>query len=98
MGGGIGILNGVIIAIGIVIAGSGYYRMRMAWRRYSFLKGREDNAQRYETWRGGLRSEPGKTGADVEMAMLRTRARVSGLIVAAGFAVLIAGFLIPLPF
>lgn len=98
MPGQLGILSYAVIMAGIVIAGFGYARMRKAWRRYSFLKGREENAQRYEVWRGGTRAEPGRTGADVEMEMLRNRARIGGFIVAVGFAVMILGFFVPTPF
>jgi hypothetical protein len=89
-----GILNLALIALGVAAMALGYSRARGPWARYQALKAQEQNIARYESWRGGLR-DTGTTGASVAMEMARKEARLGGVIMAAGFAVTIIGFVLP---
>jgi hypothetical protein len=88
-----GLLNLALIVVGVAAMAAGYARARGPWRRYQSLKAQEDNIARYESWRGGLR-DPGPTGASVAMDMARKQAREGAIIMAAGFASTILGFLL----
>jgi hypothetical protein len=88
-----GILNLALIVAGVVAMAIGYARARGPWRRYQALKAQDENISRYESWRGGLR-DSGPTGASVAMEMARKQAREGGMIMAAGFAITILGFLV----
>jgi uncharacterized membrane protein len=88
-----GLLNFALIALGVVAMAVGYSRARGPWARYQALKAQEANIARYESWRGGLR-DAGPTGASVAMEMARKQAREGGIIMAAGFALVILGFLL----
>ena len=88
-----GILNLALIALGIAAMAAGYARARRPWQRYQALKAQEENISRYESWRGGLR-DAGPTGASVAIDMARKQAREGGVIMAAGFAITILGFLL----
>ncbi|HUQ44658.1 MAG TPA: hypothetical protein VM451_09665 [Candidatus Limnocylindria bacterium] len=83
----------VLILCGIAAMAAGYARARGPWARYQALKAQEANIARYESWRGGLR-DTGPTGASVAMAMARKQARDAGVIIAAGVAIAVAGFLL----
>ena len=83
----------VLILCGIAAMAAGYARARGPWARYQSLKAQDANIARYESWRGGLR-ETGPTGASVAMAMARKQARDAGVIIAAGIAITILGFLL----
>jgi hypothetical protein len=88
-----GLLNLALIALGVAAMAVGYSRARGPWARYQALKAQEANIARYESWRGGLR-DSGPTGASVAMDMARKQAREGGIIMAAGFALAILGFLL----
>ena len=88
-----GVLNLVVIAIGVAAMAFGYSRAGGPWARYKALKAQDENIARYESWRGGLR-DSGTTGASVAMEVLRRQARDGALIMAAGFVITIVGFLI----
>ena len=83
----------ILILLGIAAMADGYRRARGPWQRYQALKAQESNIARYESWRGGLR-DPGPTGASVAMDMARRDARKGGVVMAAGFAITILGFLL----
>ncbi len=89
-----GILNLVLIAAGVAAMAYGYARARGPWRRYQALKAQEENISRYESWRGGGPRDAGPTGASVAMEMARKQAREGGIIMAAGFAITIFGFVL----
>jgi hypothetical protein len=89
----VGVLNLVLIVLGVVVMGAGYARARGPWARYQALKAQEANIARYESWRGGLR-DSGPTGASVAMAIARAEARNGAIVMAAGFAITILGFLV----
>jgi len=87
------LLNLALIALGVAAMAAGYARARKPWARYQALKEQDANIARYESWRGGLR-DSGPTGASVAMELLRKQARTGAVIMAAGFAVVILGFLL----
>ena len=88
-----GIVNFVLIAIGVVSMAYGYSRARRPWAQYQALKEQDANIARYESWRGGLR-DSGTTGASVAMEVLRSQARGGAIIMAVGFAFALLGFLV----
>jgi hypothetical protein len=88
-----GLVNFVLIAIGVASMAFGYSRARGPWARYQALKEQDANIARYESWRGGLRDNS-TTGASVAMEVLRRQARNGAILMAAGFAFVILGFLV----
>jgi hypothetical protein len=85
---GLWVLGGVLMAVG-------YMRFRVPWARYQGLREQQANIDRYEAWRGGVRTQDaGPTGASVAMADARRRAQVAGLIVIAGVVLFALGFLV----
>ena len=88
-----GTLNLILLALGVGAIAFGYSRARGPWARYQALKAQDENIARYESWRGGLR-DSGTTGASIAMELLRKQARDGALIAAAGFALVLLGFLI----
>ena len=87
------LLNLALIALGVAAMAAGYARARGPWARYQALKEQDANIARYESWRGGLR-DTGTTGASVAMEVLRRQARDGALIMAAGFAIVVVGFVL----
>jgi hypothetical protein len=80
---------------GVALIAIGYLRARAPWSRYRGLREQQANIDRYESWRGGLRSEnDGPTGASVAMAEFRRQAQLGGLVAIAGFVLVFLGFLI----
>lgn len=88
-----GLLNLALIAVGVAAMAAGYARARGPWARYQALKAQEANIARYESWRGGLR-DSGPTGASVAIELARRQAREGGIVMAAGFAIVVLGFLV----
>ena len=88
-----GVVNFILIGLGVASMAFGYARARGPWRRYQALKAQEANIARYESWRGGLR-DSGPTGASVAMEMARKDARLGAILMAAGFIITILGFLV----
>lgn len=79
--------------LGVALVGIGYARARVPWARYRALREQQDNVARYESWRGGLRTQDeGPTGASVAMAEFRRQAQVAGLIAVVGFVLIFLGF------
>ena len=79
--------------LGIAIVAAGYQRFRGPWARYQGLRDQQANIDRYEAWRGGLRSdEGGQTGASVAIELARRQAQQAGVVIAAGIAVFVLGF------
>jgi hypothetical protein len=89
----VGPVNIVLWLAGVVLIGIGYSRARGPWARYQALKAQDANVARYESWRGGVRSDSA-TGASVAMAVLRRQAQVGAAIVAVGVVLVFVGFLI----
>ena len=88
-----GPLNIALWVAGVVLIVIGYTRARGPWARYQALKAQDANVARYESWRGGVRSD-GATGASVAMAILRRQTQIGGAIVIAGVALVFLGFLV----
>ena len=88
-----GPLNIVLWLAGVALIAIGYTRARRPWMRYQALKEQDANVARYESWRGGVRSD-GATGASVAMAILRRQAQIGGAILIAGVVLVFLGFLI----
>ena len=88
-----GVVNFILIAVGIASMGFGYAKARGPWRRYQALKAQEENIARYESWRGGVRDD-GPTGASVAMEMARRDAVSGAILMAVGFVITILGFLV----
>jgi hypothetical protein len=84
----------VLWLLGVALVAIGYARARGPWARYQQLREQQDNVARYESWRGGLRTQDdGPTGASVAMTTFRRQAQVAGLIAIAGFVLIFLGFL-----
>jgi hypothetical protein len=88
-----GVINLLLWGGGIALIIIGYRRARGPWSRYQELKAQDENVARYESWRGGSRSD-GKTGASVAMELLRRQAQVGAAIAISGFVLVFLGFLI----
>jgi uncharacterized membrane protein len=88
-----GVINFLLIAIGVVSIAFGYSRARTPWARYQQLKAQDANIARYESWRGGLR-DSGTTGASVAMQVLRQQARNGAIVMAVGFVFILLGFVL----
>lgn len=87
--------NIVLWLAGAALIAIGYVRARGPWSRYRALSEQQANIDRYEAWRGGLRTENERpTGASVMMAEARRQAQIAGLIAIAGFVLVFVGFLI----
>jgi hypothetical protein len=80
---------------GIVLIALGYTRAKRPWARYQALKTEDENAARYQAWRGGTRSD-GKPGASIAMEILRRQAQREALIAILGFVLVFVGFAIPI--
>ena len=88
-----GAVSGVLILGGAILVVIGVTRARGPWERYRALKAQDENIARYESWRGGIR-DSGTTGASVAMELLRKQARDGAVVMAAGFVIVIVGFLV----
>lgn len=87
-----GVVNLVLWGAGIALVAVGYSRARGPWGRYQALKAEDAMAERYGSWRGGIRDD-GKTGASVAMELLRRQARSAAAIAVVGVVLVILGFL-----
>jgi hypothetical protein len=88
-----GPLSLVLLVVGVVLIVGGAYRARAPYRRYMALKEQDANIARYESWRGGVRSES-KSGASVAMDVLRRQAQIGAGIVIAGVVLIVIAFLV----
>jgi uncharacterized membrane protein len=83
----------ILWLLGVALVAIGYARARVPWARYQALREQQDNVARYESWRGGLRTQDdGPTGASVAMSGYRRQAQLSGLIAIVGFVLIFLGF------
>jgi hypothetical protein len=79
--------------LGVALVAIGYARARVPWARYQALREQQANVARYESWRGGLRTQDeGPTGASVAMAEFRRQAQVAGVLAVVGFVLIFLGF------
>jgi hypothetical protein len=90
----VGALNIALWLAGAALIIVGYTRARGPWARYQQLKEQDANVARYESWRGGVRTDDGPSGASVAMDILRRQAQRAGLLAIAGFVLVFLGFLI----
>jgi hypothetical protein len=88
-----GPINGVLLLGGAVLVGVGLLRARAPWARYRELRLQDENAARYEAWRGGIRDDS-KTGASVAMEILRRQARMGGLVALFGAVLVVVGLIV----
>jgi hypothetical protein len=86
-----GVVNLVLWLLGIALVAVGYTRAKGPWSRYQALRAQDANVARYESWRGGVRSDE-PTGASVAMGMLRRQAQQAGLIAVVGVVLIFLGF------
>jgi hypothetical protein len=88
-------VNVVLWVAGIALMAIGYMRFRGPWARYQGLREQQANIDRYEAWRGGVRTEDaGPTGASVAIELARRQAQVAGLVIGAGIVFVALGFMI----
>ncbi|HXU86648.1 MAG TPA: hypothetical protein VN773_12670 [Verrucomicrobiae bacterium] len=87
------VVNLVLWVAGVALVAIGYQRARGPWARYQALKEQDENAARYNAWRGGIRDDS-TTGASVAMAILRRQAQIGAAIAIAGVVLVFLGFLI----
>ena len=86
-------LNLALWGLGIVLIAVGYSRARGPYARYQALRDQDANVKRYESWRGGTRSD-NRTGASVAMQILRRQAQMGAFIAVGGFVLVFVGFLV----
>jgi hypothetical protein len=79
--------------LGVVLIVVGYTRAKGPWSRYRMLKAQDENVARYESWRGGARSD-GRTGASVAMELLRRQTQIAAGIAILGVVLVFMGFVI----
>lgn len=91
----------MLLNIGLWIGGAallvaGVLALRRPLARYRELQATQANLDRYESWRGGRRTaaSDGVSGADVMREQLRSRLLRWGLVLGAGIALIVAGFVI----
>ena len=90
-----GPVNLLLWALGIALVAVGYVRARQPWQRYLALRGQQDNADRYDAWRGrspGRAADRGPRSTEISMAMFRRRAYLGVAIGILGFVLIFAGF------
>ena len=93
------ILNILLWAVGVVLLVLGILRIQGPLTRANELKRLDENAQRYDAWRGGSRTaapRPGgeRTGADEMRDLLRNQVRLWAGAIVLGVVLIVAGFVI----
>ena len=86
-----GIVNGALWVVGVVLIAVGYSRARAPWTRYQALREEDENAKRYSAWRGGVHDD-GTTGASIAMEILQRQARIWAGVAIAGVVLVFLGF------
>jgi hypothetical protein len=85
--------NLVLWGVGVLLVIVGYGRARGPWSRYQTLREQQANVDRYEAWRGGVRTpDDGPTGASVAMGEYRRQAQVAAAIAIVGVVLIFLGF------
>jgi hypothetical protein len=85
--------NLVLWGVGVLLVIVGYGRARGPWSRYQALREQQANVDRYEAWRGGVRTpDDGPTGASVAMGEYRRQAQVAVAIAIVGVVLIFLGF------
>jgi hypothetical protein len=93
------ILNICLWVAGVALLAVGIRRIQGPLSRVSELKRLDENARKYDAWRGGSRTAAappggGRTGADEMRDMLRSRARLWAGAIALGVVLIVAGFVV----
>jgi hypothetical protein len=88
------LVNLALWAAGIVLVVVGYVRARPFLERANVLREQEDNARRYEEWRGRSRfTQPaGQSSAEIMSAELRRRAWTWFGVAGTGVVIVLLGF------
>ena len=82
---------------GVALIVAGVMVLRRPLARYRELQALDENARRYDAWRGGVRTAAGGTGAsgaEVMRQQLRTQVMRWAAVVVAGVILVVAGFAI----
>lgn len=86
-------INLALWAAGFALIGVAVWRVRPPFARMGELDRLAQNAQRYESWRGGSRTSADETtGADVMRALLRRQVYLWAGVGAVGVILVVAGF------
>jgi hypothetical protein len=90
------LLNAALWATGLALVVIAVIRAREPWGRLGELDAIDENARRYESWRGvrGPTAADGPTGADVMRQMLRRRLGLWAAIGIVGIVLIVAGFVV----
>jgi len=91
------IVNLVLWIVGAALIVAGLVQVQGPLSRYNELRSIEDNARRYDAWRGGSRRtavDSGPTGADVMKEQMRQRVLFWGGAIVVGVVLVILGFAI----
>lgn len=88
------LLNIVLWVGGAALIGFAAYAVRRPYDRYRGLQAADENARRYDSWRGGVGAgaDSGTTGADVMRAQLRAEIRRWVIVAVVGVVLIVAGF------
>jgi hypothetical protein len=82
--------GGALLALGVI-------RIQGPLSRANELKRLDENARRYDSWRGGSRTavgSPGRTGADEMRDLMRSQVRLWTGAIVVGIVLILAGFLV----
>jgi hypothetical protein len=90
------IINLVLWIVGVTLILGGILAIRAPAARFRELRETEANLRRYDSWRGGRRGsmDQGVTGADVMLDQMRQRVRLLSVVIVAGIALVVVGFLL----
>jgi len=87
-------VNVALWVAGVALMALGFARLRGPLARLRTLQAADENARRYESWRGSRISDSdrGVTGADLMRQQMRSQLRLWGAVVGAGFMLVFIGF------
>lgn len=88
-------INVALWIAGLALVGLALWRVRGPFARMGELERLDENARRYDSWRGGRGATAAReetTGADVMRALLRRQVTLWTAVGLAGIILLVAGF------
>lgn len=93
------ILNIVLWVAGVALIAVGVMRVQAPLSRSNELRRLDDNARRYDAWRGGSRTAAARpaddrTGADEMRDLLRNQLRLWAGAITVGVVLIVAGFVV----